>query len=59
MAENNLEENIEIKENTAPVTDGKKKHMGFFFIAFIPFAIMMALQTAAMIPGMILTVAEL
>ena len=59
MAENNLEENIEIKENTAPVTDGKKKHMGYFFIAFIPFAIMMALQTAAMIPGMILTVAEL
>lgn len=59
MVENNIENN-----NQAPVTEqteGKKKgfQIGYLFLSFIPFAMIMMIQSAVIIPGIILSMIDL
>ena len=59
MAENDLQDKIEVKTETTPEQDGKKIRIGFIFLSFIPFAVIMALQTVAVFPGVILALVDL
>ena len=44
-------------ENT--VEEKKKVRVGYIFLAFVPFAVMMAIQTVVQLPGTILSIAEI
>ncbi|MBO4681441.1 MAG: CPBP family intramembrane metalloprotease [Clostridiales bacterium] len=59
MAENDLQDNIEVKAEPAPEKKGKKIGIGYVFLSFIPFAAIMAMQSAAVIPGVILALIDL
>ena len=59
MAENDLQDNIDVKTETVPGKNGKKIRIGYIFLAVIPFAVIMALQSAAVLPGVILAMIDL
>jgi len=58
MAENNLQDNVNVNPETTPELNGKKIRAGYIFLALVPFAVIMVLQTVAVLPGMILSVFE-
>lgn len=59
MVENDLQDNIEVKAEAAPEKERKRIGIGYIFLSFIPFAAIMAVQSAAVIPGVILAMVDL
>ena len=59
MAENNIENNVEAAVAEQPENKKNGFRIGYLFLSFIPFSLIMVIQTAVIIPGIILSMVDL
>ena len=59
MAENNIDNNLEAAVEEQPEKKKNGFRIGYLFLSFIPFSLIMVIQSAVIIPGVILSMVDL